>query len=379
VDGRSQPPLLDIHHIGSGQGGNETWARGVLRAIERAGHRPHYAVTPAGLPFAEALTGGRSRLHLVSSRGALRLTRDLPRLIERLQPSALLIQYTPPLPLRVPLVTLVHDCSFMYADARAWLPASSLTRYRLTITRGIECAQVLLVPTDWVRRDVQRFFAPRHEPPVWLAPNAVDEELAAAFTDPKTAATGAPAGEGTRQVLFVGNPLPRKRLDLAAGAVAELTRRGGRWRLVVAGAVDRRGEPALTAAQVLLGDQLSATGRVPAGELARLYRTSDVLVYPSMSEGFGIPPVEAMAAGLPALVSDATCLPEVVGDGGLVVASHSPDAWADAVESAVANRDRWAAAGRVRAAQFSWDRTAATVMEALGLAADRAAPGARSG
>jgi glycosyltransferase involved in cell wall biosynthesis len=377
VDGRQQP-LLDIHHIGSGQGGNETWAVNVMRAVERLGHRPEYAATPAGLATAAAIAAP-SRVHRISGSSARRLAWDLPRLVAQLQPAALFVQYSAPVPTRVPLVTLVHDCAFMYAAATDWLPPLSLARYRRSIARGIEKASVVLVPSAYVRGDVQRFFPLRRDQEVLLAPNAVDEELLAALDRLEGVVEGvepeppAAARPGRRRALFVGNPLPRKNLPLAAAAIDRLNQaRGGeKWDLVLVGAVDGRGEPAAAAARGTLGDRLVLTGRVSIDELARLYRSSDVLLYPSLSEGFGIPPIEAMAAGLPAIVSAHTCLPEIVGDAAQVIDTDDPGDWAAAIERAVTDRDHWAAAGAKHAASYSWDTAATALMSALSRSALR--------
>ncbi len=100
--------------------------------------------------------------------------------------------------------------------------------------------------------------------------------------------------------------------------------------------------------------------------LGQLYSHAVALVYPSLYEGFGIPPLEAMAHGCPVLCSDRSSIPEVVGDAGLYLDPQSVDSIADAMErvAAVAEfREDLSARGRERAKQFSWDRCAARTME----------------
>jgi glycosyltransferase involved in cell wall biosynthesis len=86
------------------------------------------------------------------------------------------------------------------------------------------------------------------------------------------------------------------------------------------------------------------------------------LVHPATYEGFGLPPLEAMAAGTPVIAAAAGSLPEVVGDAGMLVAPDDDDAWRDALER-IDTDDAWCAslvaAGRARSATFSWERTAA--------------------
>jgi glycosyltransferase involved in cell wall biosynthesis len=92
-----------------------------------------------------------------------------------------------------------------------------------------------------------------------------------------------------------------------------------------------------------------------------LYGGADALCYPSRYEGFGLPPLEAMACGCPVLVSRSSSLPEVVGDAGLLLPPDDSGAWAHALSkllSAPAVSARWRARGPERAARFSWAQAA---------------------
>ena len=97
---------------------------------------------------------------------------------------------------------------------------------------------------------------------------------------------------------------------------------------------------------------------MPRAELVHLYRTAAGLVFPSEYEGFGQPPLEAMACGCPVACSDAGSLPEVCGEAARLFDPMSVDAMVDAVEEILARPARWSARGIERAAQFSWEKTA---------------------
>ena len=99
-------------------------------------------------------------------------------------------------------------------------------------------------------------------------------------------------------------------------------------------------------------------GHVSRDELARLYRTAAGLVFPSLFEGFGQPPLEAMACGCPVASSNAAALPEVCGDGARFFDPTSVEAMVEAVEDILARPDEWRARGLARAAGFSWEKTA---------------------
>jgi glycosyltransferase involved in cell wall biosynthesis len=101
-----------------------------------------------------------------------------------------------------------------------------------------------------------------------------------------------------------------------------------------------------------------SVGHVSRDELVRLYRTAAGLVFPSLFEGFGQPPLEAMACGCPVASSDAAALPEVCGDGARLFDPTSVEAMVDAVEDILAHPDEWSARGLTRAALFSWEQTA---------------------
>ena len=105
-------------------------------------------------------------------------------------------------------------------------------------------------------------------------------------------------------------------------------------------------------------DGVEARGRVPPDELVRLYRTAAALVFPSLYEGFGQPPLEAMACGCPVACSNAASLPEVVGDAARLFDPESPEDMAAAVEDVLDNAAEWARRGLERAQLFSWDACA---------------------
>ena len=105
-----------------------------------------------------------------------------------------------------------------------------------------------------------------------------------------------------------------------------------------------------------LQEQVRRTGRIPEADIAGLLEIADVVAVPSRYEGFGLPALEAMAAGVPVVAADATSLPEVVGDAGRLVPVGDPEAWAEALGGLLGDsreRQRLATAGRARAAGYT--------------------------
>jgi glycosyltransferase involved in cell wall biosynthesis len=115
-----------------------------------------------------------------------------------------------------------------------------------------------------------------------------------------------------------------------------------------------------------LGDDVILRDFVPAEELRQYYRNAEVFCFPSLSEGFGWPPLEAMACGCPVVASNATAIPEVVGDGGVLSSPDDEAEWVEAIERLLEDkgfRQRVVVSGAARAAQFTWDRATRQVLE----------------
>jgi glycosyltransferase involved in cell wall biosynthesis len=160
-------------------------------------------------------------------------------------------------------------------------------------------------------------------------------------------------------VLHVGTAAQRKNFPTVCRASALAKRSVKGLKLVKVGQVSE-GDLRL-AATLDLGDGMMVRDRVPAEQLPLYYSAADVFLFPSTYEGFGLPALEAMASGCPVVCSNATSLPEVVGEAGL---THEPDDIRRMSESmAMVLGDRrkareLAEAGRKRAAGFTWERTA---------------------
>jgi len=161
-------------------------------------------------------------------------------------------------------------------------------------------------------------------------------------------------------ILFVGTLEPRKNIRNLIMAFSKLDRKN--YQLVVAGKKGWKYEEIFQIVESQgLKEKIKFLDYVPDGELPELYSAADLFVYPSFYEGFGLPPLEAMACGTPVIVSNRSSLPEVVGDAGLMVDPDDVEDIARAMEKILAQpslRRELSKKGLRQAKRFSWKRCA---------------------
>jgi glycosyltransferase involved in cell wall biosynthesis len=182
-----------------------------------------------------------------------------------------------------------------------------------------------------------------------------------------------PAHDG--YILFLGTLEPRKNVALLLDAYgALLARRGAMPRLVLAGRVVAEAEPLVARVrQPPFAGCVEVTGYVDPARRRALYDGAVVFVLPSHTEGFGMPAVEAMMAGVPVIAADRGALRQSVGGGGRLFDPRDHEALAAALDAVLGDRhlrERMSEAGRRHAEQFTWTRTAGGFREAWALAVE---------
>ncbi|MBP2474599.1 glycosyltransferase involved in cell wall biosynthesis [Crossiella equi] len=255
------------------------------------------------------------------------------------------------------LVVTVHDTV-------PWTHPETLTPrgaawHRAVVTRAARTAGALVVPTAAVREELVRL-APGPAP-VHVVGEGVADVLTEAVPADSEVAIAHRLALPDRYVLALGTVEPRKGIDTLVEAMAQPA--APPVPLVLVGPPGWGGvSPGQLAREHgLAPERLVLLGRVPDRELSVVLRRATALAAPSLAEGFGLPVLEAMAAGTPVVHSDAPALVEVAGGAGVTVPRGQAAALAQALRQVVADPEHAAAlvaAGRRRAAEFSW-RTAA--------------------
>ena len=306
----------------------------------------------------------RRRARLDAGRIARGLARELvyfpivlPRRAERLRLDLL---HCPmglaPVRTGTPLVITVHDMAVW--DHPEWFERPIVMQQQLVLARALRRARRILTPSESTRRRVLEILAIDAEA-VEVAPWGVDKHFA---PGPPSGAILERHGIAGRYVLVVGTLEPRKNVEAALEAFERLVDEGAEYSLVIAGARGWREDQLMTRLRESPASaRLHLMGRVDEDALVSLYRGADCLVYPSRYEGFGFPPLEAMACGTPVVCARTTSLPEVVGDAAVLFELDDGEALHGALADLLASsgqREELARRGQRRAARFTWERCA---------------------
>ncbi len=270
------------------------------------------------------------------------------------------LAFAGPLAITIPWIVTVFDLSF----ARYPQSFNAANRIYLTwaVRNSLRRAQRVIAISESTRRDLISMFGadPRRVQAIYCG---CDPTFAPATDAAEGMAFRAQRRLPEKFILHVGTLEPRKNIARLLRAFARAQRAAHLpHRLVLIGA---RGwkytEVDTVIEQENMQDDVIFAGYVPPAELPLWYRAADVFAYPSLYEGFGLPPLEAMACGTPVVTSNAASLPEVVGDAALQIAPDDENALTDALVRAATDanlRAELSARGLTQAAKFSWARTA---------------------
>ena len=324
-------------------GGSETYVRELLRNLARDGRHSYRVLLPSlapelasGLPseVAPEYRAGRTipRRLLAMSEAAVRPGRLRARL-----EGADVVHY--PLTLRLPPVprpTVTSLLDVQHLDLPQMFSRAERAFRAVAWARSVRSSDRVIVISEFVR---ERAVAKLGLDPdlIRVVHLGVDHERLGPGTAPRE-----------EFLLYPARRWPHKNHDRLFAAFALLRRDRPDLRLVLTGGGDFSDAPA----------GVEVRGHVTTAEVDDLMRRAAALVFPSLYEGFGLPPLEAMACGCPVASSNAGSLPEVVGDAARLFDPFDAEAIAAAVEDVLRAPDEWSRRGLERASLFSWARTA---------------------
>jgi glycosyltransferase involved in cell wall biosynthesis len=257
-------------------------------------------------------------------------------------------------------------------------PASvtPLTRaYRLfSYPRTVKVAEAVIINSQSLRAEVDRYL--EVDPAkLRLIPEAVDHDLFKPGDADQARAHVARYGVTRPYLLFVSSLWPYKNCDGLLRAWAHARSALGDRQLVVIGPgrdEDYTASLHSLAAELGIAGDVLFTGGLPLAETVPFYRAADAFVYPSHNETFGLPILEAMAAGCPVVTSSVTAMPETAGGAALLSDPNDPASIAKAILEAVGpEHDRLRAAGIRRAGELTWGATAAATLDVYREVAER--------
>ena len=326
-------------------GGSETYARGLVHGLSSVGTLEYAVFVPArardaagGLPAVEV------REPPVARRGpsriaAMTLAAFRSREVSAEQETLDVVHYplTVPVPgVKAPSVVTLHD--LQHRDLPDFFGPGRRSFRRVAYDRAAKGAAAVVVTSDFVRERAVELLV-LDPARVHVIPLGIDHDI---FRP----------GDEEREpfVIYPARPWPHKNHVRLLEAFAALRATRPQLRLVLTGGGLDRLDP--------LPEGVSRLGVVSPERLASLYRRAACLVFPSLYEGFGLPPLEAMACACPVAASQAGAIPEVCGDAAVLFDPEDVESIAAGILEANERADELGEKGVARAAQFTWEETA---------------------
>jgi glycosyltransferase involved in cell wall biosynthesis len=356
---------IDAHSVGTGLGGNESYATNLVEALAEIDQFNNYTIY---VTKREALERFKDRWSNFNVRSTLphtpliRIPLTLTSELRRNPVDVLHVQFTSPPVAPCPVVVSIHDLSFEHLPLT--FKRRSRMQLRMTVRRSARQAAQVLTLSEYVRNDVIATYGIDAEK-VAVVPLAAPAHFSPVRDENELQRVRQKYGIDKDYVLSVGAIQPRKNLPRLLEAYSLLRRSQPEVnlpKLVLVGKCAWLYDETLRKIKELeLSNLVTLTGYVPQTDLPALYSGARCFVYPSYFEGFGLPPLEAMKCGAPVIVGNRTSLPEVVDDAALLIDPFEVSDIAAGIAKVISDSKFQAllrAKGLERAKVFDWRETA---------------------
>jgi len=353
-----------LHDYGIG-----TYVRNLVQGLARQDDDAAYAVLcrDADAGFVQALGSRFTPIVERSGNYSVREQLSVPLALRRARadlfhaPHYVVSPLTP-----CPYIVTIHDC--IHLRFPQYLPNRMAYTYaRRMMSLAARRSRRVLTVSNASKQDILHYLRVPADK-VEVIYNALDARLATPPTQDDIDRVRQRFQLTAPFILYAGNIKPHKNVDRLIEAYAILRRRGveSARLLIIGDEISKYPNLRRLVHRFQLHQHVRFLGFVPDATLAVLYQLASVFVFPSLYEGFGLPPLEAMAAGAPVITSNVSSLPEVVGDAALLIDPMDAGAIADAMARVLGDealRAELVRRGHERVKAFSWDRSVARVRE----------------
>lgn len=277
-------------------------------------------------------------------------------------PTSYIIPAFAPKNLRV--IITVHDlAAFLYPSANN---TKAMIVERLTLKRALKKASDVFVVSENTKKDLLKKFKFR-EHRIHLTPCAASQVFSGPVSEEELSAFKSEKNLPDNFLLAVGTLEPRKNFSTLIKSFVNIKKWHPGYKLVIVGKKGwKYGEIESTIKKYGLEKEVIFPGYLKDADLKKMYKLAKVFVFPSLYEGFGIPPLEAMASGCPVISSNRASMPEVIGDAGLLIDPTNAYKLADAVSGLLENenvRNMMVERGYRQAEKFKWENGARTALD----------------
>ncbi len=356
---------IDVHSLESQSAGNETYFQQLLSSLVKKNNANQYSLlyTHAAAPL-NTPVDQRFNWVAVSPNRVRRILFDLPRALRRIKPDVCHCQYIRPPGLKCKTVVSIHDLAFEHFP-ETFSMVQRMAMKTLVRQAAMRADRILTI-SHFSADDISRTYGvPREK--ISVAYPAVSPAFQPGDKQKARIHLAARYKLENEFLLYVGRIQARKNLVQLIEAYARVRQRGATAKLVIVGKSDYDSKQVFDKiADLGLHDAVFSPGYVPQEDLPLFYQGAEAFVFPSFFEGFGLPVLESMACGTPAITSVGSSLEELAGGAALLVDPHSVDSMVNAMERVLGSADLradLAARGLGRSADFTIENFAGQVLQ----------------